>query len=115
MPNYAVISQPLVDLTKKGAEWIWAIERQRASEKLKAVLLTDVVLSYPRTDRPYKLYTDASDYAVSAILVREDEECVERVIYYLSYTLDSVKRRWATVEKEAYAIVYALQKLRCYF
>ena len=114
VPNYAAISQPLVDLTKKGAEWIWTNERQRAFEKLKAVLLTDVVLAYPRTDRPYKLYTDASDYAVGAILVQEDEEGVERVIHYLSHTLDSVKRRWATIEKEAYAIVYTLQKLRCY-
>ena len=98
--NYATISQG----KQKGAEWIWTNERQRAFQRFKAVL------AYPRTDLPYKLYTDA----VGVILVQEDEEGVERVIHYLSHTLDSVKRRWATIEKEAYAIVFAPQKLRCY-
>ena len=33
---------------------------------------------------------------------------------YISHQLSSVQTRWATIEKEAYAVVYALQKLRAY-
>ena len=46
--------------------------------------------------------------------MQEDDHGVERVVHYLSHMLDDVKRFWATIEKEAYAIVYALQKLRLY-
>ena len=69
-------------------------------------------MTAPRTDRPYKLYTDACDYAVGAILVQVDDSGTERFIQYVSHSLSSVQRRWATIEKEAYAVVYAISKLR---
>ena len=72
------------------------------------------LIRLPQTDKPYKLYTDASNYAVGAILVQEDDSGIERVIHYLSHMLDSTQAKWSTVVKEAYAIVYALQKLRPY-
>ena len=37
---------------------------------------------------------------------------MERVIQYISHQLDPTQKRWATIEKETYAIVYCLQKLR---
>ena len=61
----------------------------------------------PRSDKPYKLYTDACDYAIGAILV-------ERVIQYISHSLSSTQRKWATIEKEEYTVVYAIEKLRPY-
>ena len=36
------------------------------------------------------------------------------MVQYVSQKLSVTQRRWATTEKEAYAIVYALQKLRPY-
>jgi len=71
-------------------------------------------MAYPCVGRPYKLYTDACDYAVGAILVQDDENGVERPIHYLSHQLTDVQKKWATIEKEAYAIIYALTKLRPY-
>ena len=71
-------------------------------------------MTTPHTDRPYKLYTDACDYAVGSILVQVDDSGIERVIQYVSHSLSSVQRRWATTEKEAYAVVYAISKLRPY-
>ena len=114
VPNYADIARPLTQLTKKGQIWDWSKNCQVAFEKLKQVLSSDTVLAYPRTDLPYKLYCDASNYAVGAILVQTDENEVERVVHYLSHTLDSTQVKWSTIVKEAYAIVYALQKLRPY-
>ena len=71
-------------------------------------------MNYPVPGKPYRLYTDACDYAVGGILVQLDENGVERPIHYISKQLSSTQRNWATIEKEAYGIVYALQKLRPY-
>ena len=72
------------------------------------------MVRYPRIDLPYKLYTDASDSCVGAILCQTHEDGLEYVVQYVSHQLSTTQRRWATIEKEAYAIVYALQKLRPY-
>ena len=37
---------------------------------------------------------------------------IERVIQYVPHSLSSIQRRWATIEKEAYAVVYAISKLQ---
>ena len=43
-----------------------------------------------------------------------DTNGVEPVIQYISHQFNLVQRRWATIEKEAFAVVCALQKLRPY-
>ena len=71
------------------------------NDSIKQHLTAEKVLAYPQTDRPYKLYTDASDYAIGAILVQEDDNGIELVISYLSHTLDSTQIRWSVIVKEA--------------
>ena len=114
IPNYATIAYPLVNLTKKNILWAWTNKQQNAFDTIKYYLTSDTILAFPQTDRPYKLYTDASDYAVGAILVQSDDHGVERVVHYLSHTLDQTQQRYPVIEREAYAIVYALKKLRTY-
>ena len=114
IPDYAKIAEPLTELTRKHVRMEWNPDRQAAFDQLKQELVSNRVMAPPRTDRPYKLYTDACDYAVGAILVQEDDKGVERVIQYISHALSSPQRRWATIEKEAYAVVYAIEKLRTY-
>ena len=114
IPNYAQISRPIQDLTSPKINFKWTEECGQSFDQLKKVLTSDKVMAYPKIGRPYKLYTDACDYAVGAILVQEDEEGIERPIHYVSHQLDHTQRKWATIEKEAYAVVYALQKLRPY-
>ena len=72
------------------------------------------MLVHPDITKPYRLYTDASDYAVGAILAQEDEDGNERVIHYLSQQLSRTQRKWPTLEKEGWAIVLALKKFRQY-
>ena len=112
--NYAGIAQPLINLTKKNTKFIWSEECAKAFQKLKDILLSDVILTYPNTQKPYRLYTDASNYAIGSILVQLDDEGNEKVIQYLSHALDTTQQKWPVIEKEAYAIVYSLQKLRPY-
>ena len=114
VPNYADFAEPLHALTRKGQVWHWNQKHQRAFDALKAALVSSAVMAYPQTDRPYILYTDASDYALGAILVQEDNNGIERPIQYVSKQLNARERKWATIEREAYAVVHALRSLRVY-
>jgi hypothetical protein len=62
------MSRPLTQLTKQEEKFIWADSQQRAFDNLKAALTSESVLGHPRFDQPFILSTDASDYAISAIL-----------------------------------------------
>ena len=51
---------------------------------------------------------------IGMVLVQEDEELQEHVIYYLSQNLVDVEIRYSHVEKLALATVHAVQWLRHY-
>ena len=115
MPGYAGISEPLVALTRKYARFEWTNECQESFIRLKDLLVSEQVMAHPRTRDPYLLYTDASDLAIGAILCQRDPETgVERPISYMSKLLSPTQRRWAAIEREAYALISALKHFRPY-
>ncbi len=114
LPQYAHISEPLVQLTCKHARFQWGPSQDKAFRELKQLLISEQVMAHPQLDKPYFLYTDACEYAIGAILCQLDEQGVERPLVYLSKQLSSVQRRCAIIEKEAYGVVYVLQKLKAY-
>ena len=77
IPRYMTLAYLLVRLKKKNEIWIWSNECRTAFDSIRQHLTSEKALAYPQTDRPYKLYTDASDYAIGAIIVREDYNGIE--------------------------------------
>ncbi|MCP3887667.1 MAG: DDE-type integrase/transposase/recombinase [Desulfobulbaceae bacterium] len=114
IPYMAEIAEPLYYLTRKNVPWVWEQSQKVAFETLKNALTSSDVMAYPDTSKPYILMTDASDFAIGAILLQEDNEGNERPIQYLSQQLNPAQRKYATIEKEAFAVVTALKKFRPY-
>lgn len=114
IPDYAEIVEPLVRLTKKNELFIFGEEQKEAFVKLKHVLCSHNVMAYPDPRKPYKLYTDVSEYAVGGIFIQQDENGVERVIQYISKQLSTGQQKWSATEHEAFAVIYAHRKLRPY-
>ncbi len=65
--GFASIARPLHDLTG-GTPWTWESKHQEAFERLKCALAEAPVLAMPDEDLPYQVETDASDYAIGAVL-----------------------------------------------
>ena len=110
---FAKIAKPLVQLTKKNARFVWGPNCQLAFETLKEKLASAPILAYPDPNLPYKLYTDASEYAVGAVLTQDFGQG-EQVIQYVSHKLNAGQQKWPTIEREGFAIVYAVNRLRHY-
>ena len=63
----------LTDLTKKHGRWTWAFDY------LHTALISDqTVLHHPDLNRPYELYTDASETAIGAVFMQRDDNQVSR-------------------------------------
>ena len=67
------------------------------------------ILAYPDFERPFILYTDASSFALGAILSQKDDQKRERVIAYASRTLRPPERKYSATEVECLAVVWAVQ------
>ena len=62
--------------------------------------------------KPFGLQVDASKWAVGACLVQWDKTGNEKPISFASSKLTGSQLQWAAVEKEAYAVIWALNKFR---
>ena len=97
-----------------GKNFEWTPECEKAFDKIKENLGTPPMLSKPKEGEVLILYLAVSDYAISAVLVRE-EEGVQLPVYYVSKRLLDAETRYTNMEKLAYALVLASRKLRPYF
>ena len=117
---YAELSGPLHRMLlvgkfdgRKGSKknLAWTPEAEDAFSRLKERLLGQLGLFLVDPDKGFVLRTDASDYAVGAVLeqVRDDGSQV-LVAFWSRILAEGQHRTWTAREKETYAIVCALRK-----
>ena len=68
IPFYAWIAHPLFQLLKRENKWVWGKEEQNAYDLCKQVLTEAPVRAHAVPGLPYRVYSDACDFAVAAIL-----------------------------------------------
>ena len=68
IPFYAWIAHPLFQLLKRENKWVWGKEEQVAYDLCKQVLTEAPVRAHAIPGLPYRIYSDACDFAVAAIL-----------------------------------------------
>uniref|UniRef100_A0ABD2WDM0 RNA-directed DNA polymerase n=1 Tax=Trichogramma kaykai TaxID=54128 RepID=A0ABD2WDM0_9HYME len=103
--NYASIARPLQQLLGKTIKYEWSEAQKHAFEELKKRMCDFPVLRAPDMSQPLILTTDASEFAVFAILgqgkVGSDYVCA-----YASHCLTGAELRYATYDKELLAIAF---------
>ncbi|CAG4987874.1 unnamed protein product [Colias eurytheme] len=113
IPAFAKIAEPLTRLTKKNACWQWEEEQTKSFAKLRELLASSPVLAQADETKPYTIKTDASSYALGAVLVQGEGEN-EHPVEYASRLLNKAERNYSTTEREALAVVWAVNKFRGY-
>ena len=68
IPFYAWVAAPLFTLLKKDKAWNWGALEQEAFKLCKKALVSAPVMAYLILNKPFRLYTDACDYGIAAIL-----------------------------------------------
>ena len=81
---------------------------------MKLILMTNPVLVTANYDKQFTLYVDASDVGAGAVLTQCDTEGVYHPISFFSKKFNKHQRNYATVEKECYSLVLAIQHFDVY-
>ncbi|CDJ46850.1 Polyprotein, related [Eimeria brunetti] len=102
-PDFARVARPLVDLTRKGVPFQWTDAHTQAVRHLKQRLVDYATLQIPDTTKPFELYTDASGYAIGAVL-----EQASQPIGFLSQAMIPTQQKYSIYDQELLALVSAL-------
>ncbi len=107
--NYSKIAKPLTDLTKQNQQFQWNSEAGEAFQQLKKSLTQDPLLVHPDTSKPFTVHTDASNYAIGAVLSQNGHP-----VAYYSRKLLNAEINYAVHDKELLAIVASFTHWRHY-
>uniref|UniRef100_A0A5S6QL91 RT_RNaseH_2 domain-containing protein n=1 Tax=Trichuris muris TaxID=70415 RepID=A0A5S6QL91_TRIMR len=114
LPNRANVLEPLYRLLKQHARWNWSEDADRAFREAKALLSSSSCLTLYDSRRPLVVTCDASSIGIGAVLAHVNADGDEQPVYFASRTLHQAERNYAQIDREALAIIFALQKFRRY-
>jgi hypothetical protein len=116
IPNFAEVAKPLTDLTsKRVANRVpWGESEQLAFDQLKQLLIraTEQPLNVIDCTKPFSIFVDACNYAVGGMLTQPAADGTEQPVAFASCKLTPTQRNWATIEKEAFAVIWGLNKFK---
>ena len=113
--NFSDLTQPLRDLTKKHATFRWTSQHAKSFQAVKSALESSTVMAYFDQNKETELVTDASPTGLSAILSQKSaDQDDRRIVSYISRSLTDVEKKYSQTEREALAIVWAIERLNLY-
>jgi hypothetical protein len=80
---------------------------QKAFDQMKALMPAGVLCAYLDHNKPFHIFTDASDNQLGACLVQEGKP-----VAYYNKKLNSAQMNYATIDKELLCVVSTLCELR---
>ena len=112
--KFADIALPLSELLGGGATFVWDKDKEHAFTTLKDAISSAPVLRIFDPDLSTTVETDASGFAVGAVLFWTDKYGVSRPVAFTSRKLQPAEKNYPTHEQELLAVVHALKTWRYY-
>ncbi|CAF1178999.1 unnamed protein product [Didymodactylos carnosus] len=118
IPQFAAIAASIHKVTNKTQKmkykFYWHQEQKESFRNLKKILTTPpLLLKNPHPTVEFILATDASEYAIGGAL-KQVIDGNTHYNYYLSRLLSPTEKDYKTIEREALAIFWCMNKLQQY-
>ena len=109
LPGLSDMAHPLRQLTRKEAKWVWPETQEKAWSDIKTATSRAPVLRFYSLQDEVTLQCDASDTGLGAVLLQ-----LQQPVSFASRALTQTETRYAQIEKELLAIVFACEKFDKY-
>jgi hypothetical protein len=105
--DFSKIAKPMHGLTG-DVPFVWNIEHQLAFKNLQTAVITAPVLVILNWYDPFRLETDASQFAIGAVLLQQVDDQWKPVAF-LSKSLSETQRNYQIYDRELMAIILAFE------
>ena len=112
IPNFAKIVKLITGMLKKDNGVNWMTEARASFTHIKKVISEAPMLASPDYLKDFLIFSFSSEHTIIAVLLQKNEEGFEQSIAFFSKSLRDVELRYDILEKQAYAMVKALQDFR---
>ena len=109
LPKLSSLCEPLRELTKKNADWVWSDKQDIVFKTIKNLVIKAPVLRYYDVNEEVTIQFDASQDGLGCVLLQNGQP-----VAFASKTMTEIEKRYAQIEKECLAIVYACEKFNQY-
>ncbi|KAJ1573897.1 hypothetical protein NDA15_007015 [Ustilago hordei] len=109
-----ITNWPLLRKEAQSTPFAWNQAAQHAFEQLRSSFSTDTILHHFDPAQPIIVETDASDFAVAAVLSQSFDQGTRHPIAFFSKKLDPAQLNYPIFDKEMFAIVAAFKHWRQY-
>ena len=109
IPHLSDITKPLRELTRKQTEWVWESSQQNALDTLKKAVASTAVLRFYHLADEVTIQCDASHSGLGAALMPNGQS-----VACASRAQTPPETRYAQIEKELLAIVFACDRFEAY-
>lgn len=109
IPNYSTITAPITSLLQNDVDFVWSDEQEAAHQAILTEIKSPRILTHYDPSKNIQIITDASPVGISAIMTQNNQP-----VTFISRKLSPVEGRYAQTEREALAIVWAVEKLHYY-
>ncbi len=113
IPDYAMLTAPITQLTRKNSKFVWSDTCQSIFAQLKDHLTQAPILIFPNFQQQFVLTTDASNDGISAILSQVTNG-QEQVIEYASRPFKSAELNYCATAKECLGLIWGIHHFRSY-
>lgn len=111
--DFSKITKPFTKCLKKNEKIIHNQEFLKAFNLCKNILTNEPLLQFPDFSKPFLLTTDASNFAIGAVL-SQGPIGQDKPIAFASRTLNAAEINYSTIEKELLSIVNFTKYFRPY-
>jgi hypothetical protein len=114
IPNFARMVKPIHNMLKQDRSFSWNDDTEKYFVEVKKAISSAPVLAKPNFEKYFIIYTNATEEAISVILLQKDDQNNDQPIAYMSQSLSDDEFKYTLIEKHTYALVKAIEKFHHY-
>jgi len=107
--NMSFKAGALYELLKKNVKFHWGVKQKLAFKEIKESILSEKVLVHYNSSWEIIIASDTSPIGIGAVLLHKLPDGSEKPVAFASCTLSDCEKKYAQIDKEALAIVFAVR------
>lgn len=109
LPKLSTVIEPIMRVAQEKTIFVWQEEQKESFSKMKQLVTEITTLKFFDPKKPVTIQCDASSTGLGAALLQDDVP-----VMYASRTLTKTERKYAQIEKECLAILFACKRFDKY-